>query len=177
MYRRRKAATGVRALVTCSIAVERQQAIAKQLEEAIERAREGVSARARPQHGDPEQQLREADTGEVAFRRPARSTRPHGGIWRRARALGDHIGSSYCPDEADAPMAAHGRLDILFNNAGVSFSPGSRTSPWTSGTRELGVHGIMHEIRPLESRAVKQGTTTSGIEPLCVICGPLRVLR
>jgi hypothetical protein len=44
MYRRRKAATGVRALVTCSIAVERQQAIAKQLEEAIERAREGVSA-------------------------------------------------------------------------------------------------------------------------------------
>src|ERR1700722_12761626 len=86
MYRRRKAATGVRALVTCSIAVERQQAIAKQLEEAIERAREGVSARARPQHGDPEQQLREADTGEVAFRRPARSTRPHGGIWRRARA-------------------------------------------------------------------------------------------
>ena len=61
----------------------------------------------------------------------------------------------------DAVMVAHGRLDILFNNAGVSFSPGSRTSPWTSGTRELGVHGIMHEIRPLESdrssRVLPQG--------------------
>src|SRR5438045_2926226 len=78
--RRRKPATGVtrsdseRGVVACSIGVERQHAIAEQLEQAVECARQGVPAPARRQQGAPDRMSR-LSTKLTAM--PSLITMPH----------------------------------------------------------------------------------------------------
>ena len=82
--------------MACSIGVERQHAIAEQLEQTIECASQAVPPPARRQHTDPEQHLGKGDAGEVErFGDLLVQPGPHGGIWRRLHRLGDHIGVEY----------------------------------------------------------------------------------